>query len=136
MSKETTTKKKDLWKGGCRHSLLPNTEPQSRWVLSCNIDFKAVITKAMMVILHESGSWSRVCSNPVQIFFCSKQFQFNLGSSRILTSSFMDLVAEATHMLPGHISQRLELTFRSASSRSLSFITNGLQHPPPKLPTL
>lgn len=88
-----------------------------------------------MVILHHSSSESKVYSNSVQMFFCTKQFWYNPVSSRILTSSFRDLVVKAIHMLPRLISQQLEITFRFASSITSIFMTSDFQCPRPTFPT-
>ena len=115
-SKETTNPKKRPSEGGALTQFTIKPGIQRRWVLSWNVDFKVLLTKALMVILHHSSSRSKVYSNSVQMFFCTKQFWNNPVSSRILTSSFRDLVVKAIHMLPGLISQQLEITFRFASS--------------------
>ena len=88
-----------------------------------------------MVILHHSSSESKVYSNSVQMFFCTKQFWYNPVSSRILTSSFRDLVVKAIHMLPRLISQQLEITFRFASSITSISMTSDFQCPRPMFPT-
>lgn len=88
-----------------------------------------------MVILHHSSSESKVYSNSVQMFFCTKQFWYNPVLSRILTSSFRDLVVKAIHMLPRLISQQLEITFRFASSITSISMTSDFQCPRPMFPT-
>lgn len=134
-SKETTTPKKRPSEGGLSTQFTTKPGIQSRWVLSWNVDFKVLLTKAMMVILHHSSSGSKVYSNSVQMFFCMKQFWYNPVSSRILTSSFRDLVVKAIHMLPGLISQQLEIMFRFASSITPIFMMSDFQGPHLMFPT-
>ena len=71
-SKETTTPKKRPSEEGLSTQFTTKPGIQSRWVLSWNVDFKVLLTKAMMVILHHSSSGSKVYSNSVQMFFCMK----------------------------------------------------------------
>lgn len=66
----------------------------------------------MMVILHQWSSGNSVYSDPVQMFFYSKQFYLNAVSPRIFTSSLRELVTKSIHMFPAHTSKWLQITFR------------------------